>query len=284
MTEYNEGADHTSAVVKKVRKSDLNKVFWRMQLMNITNNYQSMQAIGFMSSFVPVLNRLYEHESHEEKVAAMKRHLEFFNSHVNADALILGVSAAVEETTEEEEKETVTAIKTGLMGPLAGVGDSLLKFTWLPICGSIGASLALNGSILGPILMFLLYNSVNIATKYYGIHIGYSQGVEMIQGAGGNILQRIANMANVVGLMVIGALIATIVDVNVDAQISAGENVIEIQEMLDQVMPGLLSILITFVVYKIFKRTNGKHAPLLILGVMIIVILLTMLGVLGSGE
>ncbi|WP_152657544.1 PTS system mannose/fructose/sorbose family transporter subunit IID [Oceanobacillus sp. CFH 90083] len=273
MTEHNEQ--------NKITKKDLNRIFWRMQLMNVTNNYQSMQAIGFLSSFTPVLERLYADKPDELKTKAMKRHLEFYNSHVNANALIMGVSAAVEETTAEEEKETVTSIKTGLMGPLAGIGDSLLKFTWLPICGSIGASLALNGSVIGPILMFLLYNTVNIGTKYYGIHIGYKQGVQMIQGAGGNFLQRLASMANVVGLMVIGALIASIIKVNVDAQITAGENIIEIQEMIDQVMPGLLSLLVTFAVYRIFKKTNGKYAPQLIVGIMILAILLTMAGVLA---
>lgn len=270
-----------SEQINKVTKSDLNKVFWRMQLLNVTNNFQSMQAIGFLSSFAPVLERLYSDKPQELKVKAMKRHLEFFNSHVNADALILGITAAIEETTEEDQKETVTGIKTGLMGPLAGIGDSILKFTWLPICGSIGAALALNGSVLGPILMFLLYNSVNVAIKYYGIHLGYVKGMEMIEGAGGNILQRLSNMANVVGLMVIGALIASVVQVNVVAEISAGDNVIAFQEMFDKVMPGLFSILTTFVVYKILKKTNGKHAPVLIVSIMALSIILTMLGILG---
>ena len=104
----------------------------------------------------------------------------------------------------------------------------------------------------------------------------------MINGAGGNVLQRLSNMANVVGLMVIGALVASVVKVNVVAEISAGENVIKFQEMFDKVMPGLFSILVTVVVYQILKKTNGKHAPLLILGIMIISIFLTMFGVLGK--
>lgn len=144
------------------------------------------------------------------------------------------------------------------MGPLAGIGDSILKFTWLPICGSIGASLALNGSILGPIVMFLLYNVVNVSIKYYGIHLGYTKGMEMIEGTGGNILQRLSNIANIVGLMVVGGLIASVVNVNVVAEISAGDNVIEFQEMFDQVMPGLFSLLITFAVYKILKKNQWK--------------------------
>jgi PTS system mannose-specific IID component len=79
-----------SEQTNKVTEKDLTKVFWRMQLLNVTNNFQSMQAIGFLSSFAPVLNRLYADKPKELRVKAMKRHLEFFNSHVNADALILG--------------------------------------------------------------------------------------------------------------------------------------------------------------------------------------------------
>jgi len=264
----------------KITKKDLNRVFWRMQLLNVTNNYESMQAIGFLSSFVPILERLYGDKPKEQKVAAMKRHLQFFNSHVNSDALILGVAAAVEESTSEEEKETVVSVKTGLMGPLAGIGDSVLKFTWLPICGSIGASLALGGNPVGPILMFLLYNIVNIATKYYGIHLGYEKGMSLLNGSETNILQRLANMANIVGLMVIGGLIASSVKIKVALEFGAGENVILLQDLFDKVMPGLLSLLATVVIYKILKKTNGKHAPLLILGTMIVCIILVTLGVL----
>ena len=265
----------------KIQKSDLNKVFWRMQLLNVTNNYESMQAIGFLASFIPILERLYGDKPKEQKVNAMNRHLQFFNSHVNSDALILGVAAAVEESTNENEKDAVVAIKTGLiMGPLAGIGDSLLKFTWLPICGSIGASLALSGSIMGPILMFLLYNVVNVGTKYYGIHMGYEKGVQLLNGAGNNILQRLANMANVVGLMVIGGLIATSVKIKSVLEFGAGENVILLQDLFDKVMPGLLGLLATIVVYLILKKTNGKHAPLLIVGIMVISIILVAVGIL----
>lgn len=265
----------------KIRKSDLNKMLFNMQFLNLTNNYESMQAIGFLTSFAPILKRLYQDKPKEQRVEAMKRHLKFFNSHVNSDALILGVTAAVEETTSEDEKDAVVSMKTGLMGPLAGIGDSVLKFTWLPICGSIGAALALNGSIIGPILMFLLYNIVNVATKYYGIHWGYQKGVAMISGTGTNALQRVTNIANVVGLMVIGGLIATSVKLKFVLEIGAGENVIVLQEMFDKIMPGLFSLVVTVIVYRIFKKTGGKHAAMIILGTMAVSVVLYSLSVLG---
>lgn len=263
----------------KITKKDLNRVFWRMQVLNVTNNFESMQAIGFLSSFVPILERLYGDKPKEQKVAAMKRHLQFFNSHVNSDALILGVTAAMEESTNEDEKDVVTSIKTGLMGPLAGIGDSVLKFTWLPICGSIGATLALNGNVLGPILMFVLYNVVNVVTKYYGIHLGYSKGMDLVNGSGSGILQRITNMANVVGLMVVGALIASVVKLKVVLEFGSGGNVILLQDLFDKVMPGFLGALVTFIVYAILKKTNGKHAPIIILSLMIICVVLKTFGI-----
>lgn len=247
----------------KITKKDLDRVFWRMQVLNVTNNFESMQAIGFLSSFVPVLERLYKDRPKEEKVEAMKRHLKFFNSHVNSDALILGVAAAIEENTDEDEKDVVTSVKTGLMGPLAG----------------IGAALALNGSVLGPILMFLLYNVVNVATKYYGIHLGYSKGMDLVNEAGGGVLQRVTNIANVVGLMVVGALIASVVKINVLLEFGAAKNVIKLQDLFDKVMPGFLGLLVTVIVYKILKKTNGKHAPLIIIALMVICIVLKTVGV-----
>ncbi len=265
----------------KITKSDLNRVFFNLQFLNLTNNYESMQAIGFLTSIAPVLKRLYKDKPKEQRVEAIKRHLKFFNSHVNADALILGVTAALEESTTEEEKDTVVSMKTGLMGPLAGIGDSVLKFTWLPICGSIGAALALNGSVIGPILMFILYNIVNIATRYYGIHWGYQKGLDMVSGSGTNALQRLANIANIVGLMVIGGLIATSVKLKFVLEFGAGDNVIVLQEMFDKIMPGLFSLLVTFAVYRILKKTGGKHAAMIILGIMLISIVLYGLSILG---
>ena len=94
-------------VEKKITKRDLNMVFLRMQLFNITNNFETMQAVSFCASLVPVLNRLYKDKPKEQKIEAMQRHLQFYNSNVISTGLILGVTAAVEETTAEEEKDTV---------------------------------------------------------------------------------------------------------------------------------------------------------------------------------
>ena len=172
-------------------------------------------------------------------------------------------------------------MKTSLMGPLAGIGDSMLNFTWMPIAGSIGAAFALDGNILGAILMFLMINCLYFPLKYYGVTKGYSKGMEVLGGEdnGKGIFDRLANMANVLGVIVVGGLIATTVKVTLGVQIAAGENPLMLQEMLDKVMPNLLPLALTFLCYYLLKKSNGKNAVWVIFGVLIIAVLLSMAGI-----
>lgn len=125
----------------KIDKKTLNKVLLRTQACQFAHNYERMQSLSLTYCFTPVLEKLYKDAPKEERINAMKRHLEYFNTHPLAIPFILGISAALEESTEEDQKDTVVGIKTSLMGPFAGLGDSLLNLTWYPIAGSIGASL-----------------------------------------------------------------------------------------------------------------------------------------------
>lgn len=266
---------------KKITKQDLNKMFWNLQTMSFSYNYEKQQMIGFAHCMIPVLDRLYKDADKATRVQAIQRHLEFFNTQINAGALILGVTAAMEEKTSEEEKEAVVSVKAGLMGPFAGLGDSLLKFTWMPICGSIGAAFALQGNIIGPILMFLIYNLVNVFSKYFFIHYGYNKGVDLIeQSKNSNIIQRISNLANVVGVMVLGSLIATTVKVSTPLLIEVGEQSIKVQEMFDKVMPNFLTLLFALGMFFLVKKFQGKYTVTLILAVMVIGVILSVFGIL----
>lgn len=273
--------DTNTAEKKKITKKDLNAVFWNHQTMSFPFNYEKLQTIGFCHSMLPILKRLYGDADQESRTRALKRHLQFYNSQQNTGALIVGIAAAIEEETAEDEKEAVVAVKTGLMGPFAGLGDSLLKFTWLPICGSIGAAFALQGNLLGPVIMFIMFNLVNVLSKYYFIHWGYEKGIDLIeQSKNTNVIQRITNAANVVGVIVLGSLVATTVKVATPLVIKLDEQAIPVQEMFDKVMPNFLTLLFTLGVYFFLKKFHGKHTVLLIFGMMIIGILLTMAGVL----
>ena len=186
----------------KISNSTLNKVLLRTQGCQFAHNYERMQSLSLTYCFAPVLEELYKDAPKEERVNAMKRHLEYFNTHPLAIPFILGITAALEETTDEDQKDTVVGIKTSLMGPFAGLGDSLLNLTWFPIAGSIGASMCVdNGSIVGPLVMFLLINLLYWPLKYFGLHKGYEMGMELVEKAGVQVFDRLGNLANVLGVM-----------------------------------------------------------------------------------
>ncbi|WP_291649746.1 PTS system mannose/fructose/sorbose family transporter subunit IID [Clostridium sp.] len=268
-------------MANSVDKKDLRKVFWRSQLCQFSHNYERMQSLSTVYILKPILKKLYKDKSKEEKSNAMKRHLEYFNTHPIAMPFIMGITSAMEETTTEDQKESVIAMKTSLMGPLAGIGDSMINFTWMPIAGSIGAAFALDGNILGAIIMFLMINCVYFPLKYYGLTKGYYKGMEVFGGgdSGKGVFDRLANMANVLGVIVVGGLIATTVKVKLGVEIAAGEKPLMLQEMLDKVMPSLIPFALTFFCYYLLKKYNGKNAVWVIFGVLIIAVLLSMAGI-----
>ncbi|RVT62762.1 PTS system mannose/fructose/sorbose family transporter subunit IID [Niallia taxi] len=267
---------------KKLSRSDLNKAFLRSNFLMASSNFERMQALGAYYSIVPALKKLYRNSGKEERAAAIKRHLEFFNTNPYVYGPILGISMAMEENTKEHEKESVISVRTGLMGPMAGVGDSLLAMTLVPIFMSIGAGLAIEGNPLGPILFFFLFSIVIWPIKYKGLFLGYDKGSALLTGANGsNILRRISTMGNVVGMMVVGSLIVSTVKIFTPIEYTAGESTIKVQEMLDGIMPALLPFLLTILVYYLLKKKNAKNAVLIIIAIMVIGITLSLLGVLG---
>lgn len=255
----------------KISNHALNKVLLRTQGCQFAHNYERMQSLSLTYCFSPVLEELYADRPKEERVTAMQRYLEYFNTHPLAIPFILGICAAMEESTDEDHKDAVTGIKTSLMGPFAGLGDSMLNLTWYPIAGSIGASLCVdNGSFVGPLVMFLLINCLYWPLKYFGLHMGYSKGMELIEKGGIKIFDRLGNLANVLGVMVVGCLIPQTVKLTTGLQFSFSEgDPLVIQDQLDKVMPCMLPVLLTVVCYQLIKKGNGKNTAQVILAIIV---------------
>lgn len=267
----------------KLTKKDLFKLFWRSAwTIQFSHNYERMQSLGTLYAMQPILKKLYKDKPKEERINAQKRHLEFFNSHPTLCPFILGITSAMEESTSEDEKDSVIAVKTSLMGPLAGLGDSLLNFTWTPIAGSIGASFAIQGNFLGVVIMLLLINGLYWPIKYYGTMWGYSKGRQLLSSSNGKkLLDRISTGANVLGVMVTGALITSTVTMKLGLQYGSGKTAIKIQDMIDKVVPNLLPLLITLLCLYLIKKWNGKHVVGLIFGIIILAIILSSFGILA---
>lgn len=257
---------------KKVTKNDLFWTFVRSNFLLGSFNFERMQAIGFCVSMMPILKRVYGDRPDELK-AALKRHLEFFNTQPFVAAAIMGIIGAMEEKRAngaEISPATLSGVKVGLIGPLAGVGDPIFWGTVRPVLAALGAGIALTGSILGPLIFFIGFNIIRLATHWYGVQYGYEKGTELVENIGGNEMHFLTEGASVLGLLVMGALVAKWTTVNMPLVISeydnsAGEHVVTtLQSILDSLMPGIVPLLMTFVCMWLLKR--GMNPLVVILG------------------
>ncbi|HHL3211748.1 TPA: PTS mannose transporter subunit IID [Providencia stuartii] len=255
--------DTTNPTAKKLTQSDIRGVFLRSNLLQGSWNFERMQALGFCYSMVPVIRRLYP-ENNDERKQAIKRHLEFFNTHPYVAAPVLGVTMAMEEQRAngaDIDDGAINGIKVGLMGPLVGVGDPIFWGTVRPVFAALGAGIAMTGNLLGPILFFVLFNLVRLLTLYYGVAYGYKKGVDIVQDIGGGFLQKLTEGASILGLFVMGALVNKWTKVNIPVVVSNIENpttkVMEIktiQDILNDLMPGLVPLLLTFACMWLLRR------------------------------
>ena len=196
-------------------KQDRKKVWWRHQFLQGSWNYERMQNGGWCYSIIPAIKKLYPNK--EDQIAALKRHMEFYNTHPYVSSPVMGVTLALEEEKANGENVDDTAIqgvKVGMMGPLAGVGDPVFWFTMRPILGALGASLALSGNILGPILFFVLWNVIRLAFMWYTQEFGYNVGTKITEDLSGGLLQKVTKGASILGMFVLGALIERWVSIN----------------------------------------------------------------------
>lgn len=267
---------------KKLTPADVRGVFYRSMLFQGSWNFERMQALGYCFSMVPVLKRLYPDGSDERK-AAIKRHLEFFNTHPYMAAPILGVNLALEEERAngaDIEDAAINGMKVGLMGPLAGVGDPIFWGTVRPVLAALGATFALQGSILGPILFFVLFNAARLLTRYFGVSYGYHKGLAVVSDMGGGLLQKITEGSSILGLFVMGALVNKWTHIDIPIKLSETTNqlgqhqVTTVQSVLDSLMPGLAPLGLTF--FCMWLMRKGVSPLIIIFG-------LFALGIIGYG-
>ncbi|SPP31124.1 Mannose permease IID component [Arsenophonus endosymbiont of Aleurodicus floccissimus] len=274
--------------LKKLTAGDIHRVFLRSNLFQGSWNFERMQALGFCFSMIPVIRRLYP-ENSEERKQAIKRHLEFFNTHPYVAAPVLGVTIAMEEQRAngaDIDDGAINGIKVGLMGPLAGVGDPIFWGTVRPVFAALGAGIAMSGSLLGPLLFFILFNLVRLLTRYYGITYGYKKGLDIVHDMGGGFLQKMTEGASILGLFVMGALVNKWTNVNIPLVVSEIKNpntgevtITTVQTILNQLMPGLVPLLLTFGCMWLLRR---KVNPLwIIIGFFILGIVSYWAGFLG---
>lgn len=243
---------------KKLTKKELRSIFFRSFALEGCFNYERMQNMGYCFSMIPAIKKLYD--TKEEQAAALQRHLELFNTTPAIVPTIMGISAAMEEENSNNptfNQESIGAVKTSLMGPLAGVGDSIIWGTLRVIAAGIGASLAKQGSIFGPILFLLIFNIPSILIRVFGLKIGYKVGVSSLEKIQKNgMMDKIMAIATIVGLAVTGAMVATMLNVTTPLKLNIGGAKVVLQTLFDQILPKLIPLGLTFTCYKLIKKVS----------------------------
>ena len=192
----------------QLSKSDRQKVWWRSTFLQGSWNYERMQNLGWAYSLIPAIKKLYTKK--EDQAAALERHMEFFNTHPYVAAPIIGVTLALEEERANGaaiDDAAIQGVKIGMMGPLAGIGDPVFWFTVRPILGALGASLAVSGNILGPLIFFIAWNAIRMAFLWYTQELGYKAGSEITKDMSGGILQDITKGASILGMFILAVLV-----------------------------------------------------------------------------
>lgn len=251
---------------RKLTKKDLNRVAIRSLGMEWDWNYERQMNMAFCYSMLPVIKKLYP--TKEEQTEAMQRHLEFFNTTPHLSTLILGITAAMEEQNANDpefDTESINNVKVSLMGPLAGIGDSFIWGTLRIIATGVGVSLAAQGNILGPLLFLLLFNIPAQGLRFYLMHAGYKLGsgfLAKVQESG--LMEILTYGASVLGLMVIGGMTAENVAITVPLVIGSGETATTLGDICNTIMPGLLPLAFTLLMYWLVSKKNVKTTTLLV--------------------
>ena len=239
-------------------------------------NYETMQSCAVIYAMGPYLEKLYgdDPELLKEKFNA---HFQFFNCQTYFGAAIIAAAMAVEETKAPDATPVAQAIKTSLMGPFSGIGDALFNTMPKVIFAALSAYAAIEGNILTGFIMLCIFSPLLIWLREKIIEIGYYQGAKIIAEKQDQ-LNNIREAISVLGIIVIGSLIATTVKVSTPLQIKAGESVQEVQKIFDSVFPKLLPALVTFLVYKGLD-VKGMNTVRMVWVILAITIVLAWFGI-----
>ncbi|MDD7087015.1 MAG: PTS galactosamine transporter subunit IID [Lachnospiraceae bacterium] len=248
---------------------DITKLGIRSSLLQASFNYERMQAGGFLDAQLPALEKIYKDDPEGLK-AAMTDNMEFINTHPNLVGFLMGLLISLEE--KHEDRYVIKGLKVALFGPIAGIGDAIFWFTLLPIIAGISCSFAAQGSILGPIIFFACYLVIWLL-RINWTHLGYNLGLKSFTKLQEDS-EIISNSATILGVTVVGALIANYVSINLKPVISIGDNIsVSVQEaFLDTIFPNLLPMAYTLLMLYFLKKKQVSPVVLILVTIAIALI------------
>ena len=271
---------------KLLTMKDVHRVTWRWDVLcEMSNSFARLQSLAFCAAFIPVLKKLYGNDP-EEYSAALTRHLMFFNTQGVWGSVVHGIVLAMEEQRALGAPipiEAITGIKAGLMGPFAGIGDTIDWSTIKPLTSMLVLPLAESGSFLAPILFGLIVSGIMTAETFFFVSTGYKMGTEAaLSILQGGMIQKFITCASVLGMFMMGGLSASMVNMYTTVQIPTGGTPMSIQtDILDKVAPGLLTLTAVLLVYRYLRSGRSMTKATFLL--LIIGLVLGAIGIIGEG-
>ena len=263
---------------KKITKKTLAKSFHHWYYGHLTCfSQEHMQTFGYLTSMLPIVEELYKDKAEQKE--AMQTYTAFFNTEPQLGALVVGITAGLEEARangDAVDGETINGMRAGLMGPIAGIGDSLVVGTLIPVLLGIALGLSKGGNPIGALFYILVWNVLIYGGMRFAYFKGYELGdkaVEFLVGPKGQALRK---SISVIGGMVIGAVAATWVSVTTSLELknADGEAFLKLQEKIDGVYPGLLTA--GFITLCWWLMAKKKVSPNL---VMLLLVVIALIGV-----
>ena len=247
--------------------------------MCIESGYSSVkeEAPGFCQSMVPVIEKVYDNP--EDKKEAYRRHTELFLTEGRMAAFCVGIAAAMEEryaNKKDIDPESINSIKIALMGPFAGVGDSLIHGTARPIFAGLACSIIMASgytSVTGALLFMLIMSIISFGVRYIGVFKGHESGIDLVEKMQtSGIIDKLTSLASIAAYVVCGGFISSLVWCYVPVAFEAGDTSIALQEVLDGLMPSLIPLLYTLLMYWLISKKKVNIVVLifatLILGIV----------------
>jgi PTS system mannose-specific IID component len=239
---------------KEVQKAAIKWIFFS----HSAQNFERMMGLAFCHTIAPILKILYKGDDY---IKALERHMQFFNTEPHLGSLIPGVVVALEESNangEDVNVQTIQSTKNALMGPFAGIGDSLVIGTYNPIILSIALGLSVDGSLLGPLFYILVWLGTMLPFRYWLFMKGYQLGGNATKSFLGNkdLTEKVTMGLTILGLVVIGGVASTTVRAPISYVYTNGSMEIAIQGLLDKIMPKLVPLLVTVVTWFLISKRN----------------------------
>ena len=228
-------------------KKTLNKMVWLSCFLQASFNYERMQACGWLWGMLPGLQKI--HTNKEDLKASMAHNLDFLNTHPFLVTFVMGIVLSLEQN--KADTATIRSVRISAAGPLGGIGDALFWLTLVPITAGLTANMAMEGQIIGAVLFLIIFNAVQFAVRFGLMYWSYGLGTKAVTLLTSSA-KEFTRAASILGIFVVGGLIANYGGTSL--RIVVGDPAINIQGLLDGVLPKLISLLITLGIYVLIKK------------------------------